>query len=284
MKQILIITWLACTFHFSIAQKKEVNFYLAPSLSVELIDKKGLIIKNYLEKETGLSIKVIVPDSYEALTERLGKDPNGFGFLNGQSYVIANKKYGATVKLRAIRFGHSTYAGQIVVRANSGIKSMADLNGKSMAYTDELSTSGYLYPKKIIEKNKVKLSKEVFAKKHDEVIRMVYEGKVDVGAAFYSPPGPDGKIRDARARVMDQYPDVEKKVIKLILTDPIPNDPIVFSKNFDEESSRKLYIALMKMAKDPEGKQALQDLYGCEGFVKAGDTDYNSLRQVMGNF
>lgn len=284
MRPIFVIAWLLVVVHLSTAQKKEVNFYLAPSLSVELIDKKGLIIKDYLERETGLSIKVIVPDSYEALTERLGKDQNGFGFLNGQSYVIANKKYGATVKLRSVRFGKSTYGGQIVVRANSGIKSVADLNGKSMAYTDELSTSGYLYPRKIIEKNKVKLSKEVFAKKHDEVIRMVYEGKVDAGAAFYSPPAADGKIRDARARIMEQYPDVEKKVITLVLTDQIPNDPIVFSKNFDEDASHKLYIALVKMAKDPQGKQALQDLYGCEGFVKAGDTDYNSLRQVMGTF
>lgn len=282
MKSILTIAWLFVLLPSSSAQKKEINFYLAPSLSVELIDKKGLIIKDFLEKETGLAIKVIVPASYEVLIESLGKDKSGFGILNGQSYVLANKKYGATVKLRSVRFGHATYAGQIVVRANSGIRSVTDLNGKSIAYTDELSTSGYLYPRKIIEKNKVKLSREVFAKKHDEVIRMVYEGKVDAGAAFYSPPGADGKIRDARIRVMDQYPDVEKKVISLVLTDPIPNDPIVFSKNFDEEASHKLYIALVKMTKDLQGKQALQDLYGCEGFVKAVDADYNSLRQVMG--
>jgi len=280
MKTVFPLVLILGFVHFSFAQ--EINFYLAPSISVEMMDKKGNFIKDFLEKETGLSIKVAIPKSYEELIEHFGKDKSCFGILNGQSYVMANKKYGATVKLRSVRFGHATYAGQIVVRANSGIKSVTDLNGKSIAYTDELSTSGYLYPKKILEKNKVKPSKEVFAQKHDEVIRMVYEGKVDAGAAFYSPPSTDGKIRDARARVMDQYPDVEKKVISLIKTDPIPNDPIVFSKNFDEEASRKLYIALVKMAKDPQGKQALQDLYGSEGFVKAVDADYNSLRQVMG--
>jgi phosphonate transport system substrate-binding protein len=51
----------------------------------------------------------------------------------------------------------------------------------------------------------------MFAMKHDEVVKLVYEGKVDAGAAFYSPPAADGTLRDARGRVKDKYPDVEKR-------------------------------------------------------------------------
>lgn len=119
-------------------------------------------------------------------------------------------------------------------------------------------------------------------KKHDEVVRLVYEGKVDAGAAFYSPPSNDGVLRDARARLKEKFPDVESKVVIIAKTDAIPNDPIVFSKNFDPEVARKLYTALVKLASDATGKQTLLDLYGIEGFVKASDADYNSLRTVMG--
>jgi phosphonate transport system substrate-binding protein len=125
---------------------------------------------------------------------------------------------------------------------------LKDLNGKSIAYTDELSTSGYLYPKSMVQRAGVKTGHEVFARKHDEVIKLVYEGKADAGAAFYSPPSSKGEIHDARARVKAQYPDVEKKVIVLATTDPIPNDPIVFSKKFDAETARKLYTALVKFS------------------------------------
>jgi phosphonate transport system substrate-binding protein len=170
----------------------------------------------------------------------------------------------------------------IIAKASSGIKDISNLRGKSIAYTDELSTSGYLYPKKILERNKVKTSKETFAGKHDEVVKLVYEGKVDAGAAFYSPPGSDGSIRDARSRLKEKYPDIESKILIIAKTDPIPNDPIVFSKNFDQEVARKLYTALVKLAGDTKGKQTLLDLYGSEGFVKASDADYNSLRAVMG--
>ena len=265
------------------SQSSEViNFYLTPSLSAELLDKKGSIIKEFLEKETGFSIKMGIPDSYDELVDHFNSSTPSFAMMSSQSYVLANQKYGAMVKLRTVRFGHSVYYGMIITRASSGIKDISDLQGKTFAYTDELSTSGYLYPKKILERNKVKPSKEFFLKKHDEVVRLVYEGKVDGGAAFYSPPSSDGTLRDARARLKEKFPDVENKVVIIAKTEAIPNDPIVFSKNFNPDVARKLYTALVKLSTDAKGKQALLDLYGTEGFVKASDSDYNSLRGVMG--
>lgn len=273
---------LLLTFSTALAQPQSINFYLTPSLSAELLDKKGSFIKEFLEKETGLTIKMMIPVSYDDLVEQFNSPTACFAMMSSQSYILANQKYGAQVKLRTVRFGHSVYYGMIVVRTASGIKDISALQGKSIAYTDELSTSGYLYPKKLLERNKVTPSKETFAKKHDEVVKMVYEGKVDAGAAFFSPPGSDGSIHDARSRVKEKYPDVESKITIIAKTDPIPNDPIVFSKNFDPDVARKLYMALVKLAGDPTGKQTLVDLYGSEGFVKASDADYNSLRAVMG--
>jgi phosphonate transport system substrate-binding protein len=265
------------------AQKNEsIDFYLTPSVSVELLKSKGTFIKTFLEKETGLTIVMKIPSSYDELVDKFGAPNACFGIMSSQSYILANQKYGAEVKLRTVRFGHSIYYGMIIARASSDIKTIKDLEGKSIAYTDELSTSGYLFPKKMLEKNKVKTSRETFAKKHDEVVRLVYEGKVDAGAAFYSPPATNGTLRDARINIIGKYPDVETKVIIVAKTDPIPNDPIVFSKMFNPDLARKLYLALAKLASAPSGKQALLDLYGIEGFVKASDADYNSLRMVMG--
>ncbi|WP_276369376.1 phosphate/phosphite/phosphonate ABC transporter substrate-binding protein [Chryseolinea sp. H1M3-3] len=285
MKKIsLIFLCLSFTVFQLAAQKTDViNFYLTPSLSADLLDKHGLFIKNFLEKETGLTIKMIIPDTYDELVDNFNSATPCFAMMSSQSYILANQKYGAMVKLRTVRFGHSVYYGMIITRAASGIKSIKDLNGKTFAYTDELSTSGYLYPRKMFEKNKIQLGKQTFVKKHDEVVRLVYEGKVEGGAAFYSPPSSDGVMRDARARLKEKFPDIENKVVIIAKTDPIPNDPIVFSKNFNPDVARKLYTGLVKLATDAKGKQTLLDLYGTEGFVKASDADYNSLRSVMGS-
>lgn len=186
MKKIITtfsILFLACAL-VSGQKSETINFYLTPSLSAELLSKKGSFIKEFLEKETGLTIKMIIPDSYDELVDHFNSSMPCFGMMSSQSYVLANQKYGAIVKLRTVRFGHSVYYGMIITRASSGIKDLKDINGKTFAYTDELSTSGYLYPKKLLKKNNISPSKEFFVKTHDEVVRQVYEGKVDAGAAF----------------------------------------------------------------------------------------------------
>jgi phosphonate transport system substrate-binding protein len=259
-----------------------IDLYLTPSISEKLLKDNGTFIKDFLEKETGISIQLKIPKSYDAMLDDFGGQKTCFALMSSQSYILANTRHQATVKLRTVRFGHSTYQGMIVTHVSSGIKTIKDLQGKTIAYTDELSTSGYLYPKKILEKSNIKTEKEIFLKKHDEVIKQVYERTVDAGAAFYSPPSAEGELRDARGRILAKYPDVEKKVLILIKTDPIPNDPVVFSKEFNATSANKICMALMKLSKDEKGRQALVELYGTEGFVKASDADYNSLRQVMG--
>ncbi|MEO5977026.1 MAG: phosphate/phosphite/phosphonate ABC transporter substrate-binding protein [Chryseolinea sp.] len=278
MRLLLFLPFLLGTFN---SYSQQVDFYLTPSISKEIVEKNGGYIKEFLQKETGVQINLVVPSGYDAVVEAFGKANPCFAIMGSLSYVDANKKYQAMVKLRTVRYGRAVYQGMIVVSANSNIKDLKDLNGKAIAYTDELSTSGYLYPKSMLQKANVTAGKEIFAKKHDEVIKLVYEGKADAGAAFYSPPSTKGEIHDARDRVRAKYPDVEKKVIILVTTDPIPNDPVVFSKQFDAETARKLYTALVKFSTDAKGKQVLLDLYGTEGFTKASDTDYDSLRKLL---
>lgn len=274
-------SFLPLFFAISTSLAQQVDFYLTPSISSQVLQKNGVYIKQFLEKETGITINLTIPASYDEMVDAFGKPNPCFAIMSSLSYVHANKKHEAVVKLRTVRYGRSVYQGMIVVAAGSSVKSLKDLHGKSIAFTDELSTSGYLYPKSMMQKAGVKAGNELFAKKHDEVIKLVYEGKADAGAAFYSPPSPKGEIHDARARLKAKYPDVEKKVLILATTDPIPNDPIVFSKKFDAETARKLYTALVKLSTDTHGKEVLLELYGTEGFTKASDSDYNSLRGLL---
>jgi phosphonate transport system substrate-binding protein len=264
------------------AQSNEtIHFYLTPSISAEKLKKDGAFIKEFLEKETGYIIELSIPASYDLLVSNFGATKQCFSIMNSLSYVVAREKYGAVVKLRTIRYGSSVYFGQIITKAGSGIKTISDLQGKTIAYTDVLSTSGYLYPKDLLRRRHIKPGKESFAKTHDEVVKLVYEGKVDAGATFHSPPSKDGTIRDARAGLKKTHPDIEKKVIIITTTDPIPNDPIVFSKDMDGQVASKLYVALVKLSTTEKGKEVLQDLYATEGFVRASDADYNSVRHVM---
>lgn len=262
-------------------QDNPVKLYFTPSVDAETIATNSNGFIKFLEAETGLYFKTGIPTNYVAVVEAFGSNRADIGVMNSFGYLLANQKYGAKAKLRVIRHGEDTYKGQIIVHVDAGIKEVKDLNGKKFAFTDSSSTSGYMFPLKIIKDAGVELGNTTFAYKHDNVVTMVYQRQVDGGATYHSPAAADGTIRDARARVKTQFPDVEDKVKILAITEPIPNDPFVFRADLPEEISNKFIAAVKKYISTPEGKEAFQNIYSVEGVTDSVDSDYDGLRAMI---
>ncbi len=257
-----------------------VKFFFVPSIDAQRLADKGHLVEKYLNANTPYVYKIGVPSSYIAVVESFGTKRADIATLNPFTYILANEKYGAHAVITPIRAGSETYSGQIVVRADSGIKTIKDLQGKKFAFVDPVSTSGFLLPGKLIKDANVTLGETVFAQRHDNVISMVYQKQVDAGATFYSPPE-DGKIQDARRLVVTQYPDIEKKVVVLTLTDSIPNDPIVVRKDLPVEIRDTTVKALLAYMQTEEGKAVFYDLYGMTGMVASSDARYDAIRNVL---
>ena len=257
-----------------------IKIFFTPSVDANTIATNSTSFLKFMEKETGYYFKSGIPSNYVAVVEAFGSNRADVAVMNSFGYLMANAKFGAEAKLKALRHGKDYYAGAIYVSAKSGINSIKDLAGKKFAFTDSSSTSGYLYPLKIFKDENVKLGNTMFAIKHDNVITMIYQGQVDAGAAFYS-DGFDGKIKDARERVMTQFPDVESKVKVLKITDKIPNDPFVFRKGMDPVIVDKIIVSLKKYLATEEGKTVFKNIYAIDGVVPATNKDYDSLREVI---
>jgi phosphonate transport system substrate-binding protein len=116
---------------------------------------------------------------------------------------------------------------------------------------------------------------------------MVYQKQVDAGATFYSEPSKDDKghfkIQDARMLVLSQFPDVEKKVSIIALSEPIPNDPIIFRKEMPEEMKLKIINALISFVSTENGKEAFNSIYRVTGLKLASDADYEPVLQIFKN-
>lgn len=263
--------------------KNPVKLYFTPSVDAEKITLSAKPLIKFLEKETGYYFETAVPTSYIAVVEAFGTDRADIAIINSFSYLLAHEKYGANAVLRIIRTGNQAfYRGQIIVRTDSGIDRLEDLNEKSIAYVDASSASGYILPSALLRKKGIKPSRETFAMKHDNVVTMVYQRQVDAGATFYSPPHPvTGEPLDARLRVKKQYPDVFDKIKILALTDSLPNDPVVFRKGMSRVMVERIKNALLKFANSEEGKKVMPDIYSMEGLMEANDSDYDFLRKLI---
>ncbi len=260
-----------------------VKIYFTPSVDAKRISFNAKSLTDYLHDKTGYYFTTAVPASYIAVVEAFGTDKADIAAINTFSYLMANAKYGAEAKLRVVREGDQTsYKGQFITRFDSGINSIEDINGRSMAYVDPSSTSGYILPKALLESKGIKPSETVFAMRHDNVVTMVYQGQVAAGATYYAPPDPEtGEIMDARMRVLKQFPDVAKKIKIIGFTQDIPNDPWVFRKNMSETMKNKIIDALIQFVKTPEGKKSLYDIYDITGLVRTEDSDYDGLRKLL---
>lgn len=257
-----------------------VKLFFVPSVDAKVLETNAKVFKDYLEKETGYKFEVSIPQSFIAVVEAFGTKRADVAAINTFGYILAYEKYGAEARITVLRHGSPTYQSQFIAKADGPIKNLSDLSGKKVAFVDPASASGYLLPMKTLRDRKINPKETVFAMKHDSVVSMIYQGQVDAGATFYSPPS-DAGIEDARRLVKTQYPDVEKKIKIVDLSDPIPNDPIVFRKEMPEEMKAKIVDAFLKFVATPEGKQAFKDIYSVDELKKATDKDYDAVRTML---
>lgn len=263
------------------SKERPLRMHFVPSEdAAKVVDSAGTIARA-ITARTGLHIASKVPPSYAAVLTELDTGRADVVWLGTFATVSAHERSGAEVGLTIVRHGEEEYYGQILVRADSGIEELRDLAGKRIAYTDPLSSAGYLYPAALLERAGVEPGRTLFAGGHPQAVMAVYQGSVDAACSFWSPPGPDGAIGDARKLVLDKWPDVEERLRVLAKTDPIPNNTVCFRRDLAPEIRERIVEALLDYASTEEGKHALEGLYSITGFVRSSWSRYEPVKGVL---
>ncbi len=282
--QILFAVSLLASCHFQKAKlgttDNPIKIFFTPFVDSKVLDESSQDLKKFLEKDTGYKFEMSIPQSYIAVVEAFGSKRVDCAVINTFGYLLAHNKYGAEARLIVVRYGQSTYQGEfITLESNKKIHNLKDLAGQKFAFVDPASMSGFIVPTKMLKEAGIKLGETIFAQKHDAVVSMVYQGRVDAGAAFYSPPA-NGEIQDARILVRTQYPDVEKKIKVIALTEEIPNDPVAFRKDLPEEMKVKISQGFINYIKTSAGKEIMKKLLVTD-FKFGKDSDYDGVQKML---
>lgn len=248
--------------------KNEIIFGINPFTSPENIKNMYVPILNGVFKKIGYTVRTMIVKDYDALSAGMKEGIIDVAWFSPFAYVNAHDKIGIEPLVTPRVNGKVSYNGYIITRKDSGINSLAGLKGRSFAYVDEGSASGYLYAQHLIKSEgmnpKSVFSRTAFMGSHDSVIKAVLSKEYDAGATYSD--AVENAVKNGAN--MDDFRIIAK-------TSDIPKDSIAINPKLPQEFGENLKKAFVEYVKTPNIKSPV------DGFVESNDAKYDVIREVM---
>jgi phosphonate transport system substrate-binding protein len=234
-------------------------------------------IGKLIGEKLGCEVKVFVASNYNAEIEAMRNGKLEIGEFGPLGYVLAHQ----VAKAQAVAaFSNKdgkpdSYWASLVTYPTSGIKTVADIKGRSFAFSDPASTSGHLFPAYGLRKAGIDPDKDIkaiYAGSHTSSFEALYNKKVDAGELNSE------QLESAKQR--GHYK--EGDLVFLWKSDPIPTDPIAVRGDLPEGFKKRLIDVLQNL--DLHGlDEKDRKVMGMSGlrFVPQTDTAYDAIRDLV---
>lgn len=267
----LVTTILATLVALDHARAADVlNMGLVPSEDPRVIMNDNKLLLEQLEKSLQMEIKPFIATDYNGVIEALRSRKLDIALLGPFSYALATTvaNVEAFALLETQRQG-ATYRSVIIARKDHGIHSLKDLSGKTFAFVDPGSTSGFLFAKAGLIKAgydpNTYFSRVIFSGGHDASAIAVQNGKVDAAAVA------DALLETAYNRGMLK----QDEVAVIWTSEAIPGAPIVYRSDLPEPLKARIRAAFGQIRDVPWGPKST-----IKRWVPANDADYDVIRET----
>lgn len=251
---------------------KEVTMGLIPTEGASDIVERFKPLTDHLEKSLGIKIKAISASDYAGVITGMANKHVDFAYFGPKAYVEAVEKAGAeALAMELDKEGNPGYYGVVLVKKGSAINTIEAAKGKSFAFTDPNSTSGYLVPNILFYRDmKVKPEeyfKEVkFSGSHGASILAVKNSTVDAAATN----------NVDLARIVEKGQASKDDFDTIWKSEVIPGSPISARKDLPDDLKKAFAKAAIEFTSNKAGLEKLQN----GGFKEAKDSDYDVIRYL----
>ncbi len=250
--------------------------YLSPGIPQEFFEA----IVDHVRRTLGRERVSLRAETRVSGPERGTQDPFSsgdcdVGFMCSPSFVWLRELKPPPIELLGVApvfedartGGRPVYFCDVVVRGGSRIRSFAELRGRSWAYNDACSLSGYY---SLLNKLAGMGADEGFfgrvfcSGSHLDSIEAVVRGEADAAAI-------DSNVLSMRLR---EVPSLREKLRVIESWGPFPIQPVVLRSGLPTELKKRVRASLLMIDADPRTRRALSG-FDLKRFVPVSDKDYS---------
>ncbi len=264
MQKLLTATALvALTATSALAQEiKEFNIGILGGENAQDRMASTECLRVKMEAELGVPVKLFTPADYDGVIQGLLGGSLDYAWLGASAYAKVYLTDPEAVEIMLTKQnvdGTTGYYSIGFAKADAGIKTMDDAKGKSFAFADPNSTSGYLVPAAELTEKYGKLEEYFSEVKmsggHEQTIVGVANGDFEAGVAWADGLGnwEDGYGSGAFRKAADAGLVDMSTLVEIWRSTLIPEGPLVVRKALPQDVKDKVYAMMDTMwADDPE--------------------------------
>lgn len=248
----------------SAGERRTYTFAVVPQFPPLLIKRYWTPLLDRVSREMGIELKLQFYKSIPDFELDLLKGVPDFAYMNPYQVVLTHKANGY---VPLVRDEHRQLVGILVVRADSVVKSVRDLDGKVLAFPSPKAFAASQYLRALLsEKEKIQFTPK-YVTTHSNVYRHVILGRVPAGGGVN--------------KTLDKEPQSLKALLRIIYRTPgVPAHPICAHSRVPPSLRETMSRSVMKLAGEPSS-QALLKAVAISKPVKADyGKDYSSLERL----
>jgi phosphonate transport system substrate-binding protein len=239
-------------------------------------------LQAYMTQALGVPFRVFRGSDYAAVVEAMRSGHAELAYLGPASYGLARRVMGERVA-PIFRYldnaGLEGYHSVMIVKADSPVQRLEEMRGRSLAFSDPNSTSGFQVPGWFLRRQGMDpaafFSRTGFSGSHEQSVVAVLNGTYDAAVVAYS-----NDERNTFQRMAEKGM-IPAGAVRVIWRSPlIPNSPVVIRMDLPEAFRRDVVAAFAAL---PErDAQAFRDMSSnARGLVPAKHEDYLDIMAIL---
>ncbi|HBT33713.1 MAG TPA: phosphate/phosphite/phosphonate ABC transporter substrate-binding protein [Pusillimonas sp.] len=253
-----------------------IRFGVIPKKPMAILTREYQPLIQYLSKSLDMPVEMVPAESYDSVVQALVSGGIDIAWLGPASYLMAYAQEPGIEAFASLTIeqGRFTPAGNyyysiLLVRSDSNIETVSQLEGKDVAFSEPSSTSGAILPQRVFANlghgNLARFfGSLIYTGSHDRSIEALLDKRID--AAFVASVRADDFIKKGKMQA-DQLNVLWKSA-------PLHYDPYVFSASICEhlktEIKKRLLNGEKELSRFLESQQAI-------GFAPVNHSNYKNV-------